>query len=350
MPAPLPGPEPVAAQIARIRDLLPTTLGSREIREAIAADIRARSFFSARMSNAIVVSTAKRVVDQLAAGEIDKASARLAIMEVMRAVGYTPEGGFPDDPDGAVPPAVAGSLQDLSSLRRINFMLDTQLALVRGRGQQLRGSEPARLRLFPAWELTRAIERRVPRAWGGQHDGTPPRRGGDIDPRPRWIIAGGRSIPGGRLIALKGDPVWGELGSSENFDDALDVDFPPFAFNSGMRWIEVPRAECIALGVTGPNGETIDEWQAEARPTLTDGQPALPPPQASVKTLDPAIRKAFEKTTGIDVVEDTATTKGNAEEIRRRIAERRAAREARRQARGEAWERRAAESYERRFQ
>lgn len=331
MPEPLPGPELAAAQIARIRDLLPTTMGSAEIREAIAADIRARSVFSARMSNALVVSAAKRVVDQLAAGDIDKASARLAILETLRAVGYTPEGGFPDDAPGTVPPAVAGSIRDLSSLRRLNFFLDTQLALVRGRGQQLRGTAPARLKQFPAWELVRVQQKTAPRAWGGQHDGTPPRRGGDIDPRPRWIIAGGRSIPDGRLIALKGDPVWGELGSSGNFDDALDVDYPPFAFNSGMRWQEVSRGECNALGIVGPNGETIDEWLAMDHPTLVDTQSGLPAPQATVKPLDPAIRKGFEKSAGIEIVEDTATTKGNADEIRRRIAERRAAREAARQ-------------------
>ena len=46
------GPEPIAAQVARIRDLLPTTMGSAEIRETIAADIRARSFYVSRMGKA----------------------------------------------------------------------------------------------------------------------------------------------------------------------------------------------------------------------------------------------------------------------------------------------------------
>jgi hypothetical protein len=319
---------PAAAQVAMIRDLLPTTLGSREVREAIAADIRARSVFSARVGNADVLSEIKRQVDALAAGETNLASARLALRDVLKAVGYTPEGGFPEDM-GDVPPAKEGGLQDISSTRRLEFILNTQTALVRGRGQQMRGMQPARLRQFPAWELDRYFEKAEPRWWGGKHLGTAPVKEKRVDPRPRWIIAGGQPTEDGRLIALKGDPIWGELGSSGNFDDALDVDFPPFAFNSGMRWIEVSRGECLALGIKGPDGESIDEWQARDHPLLVDTQSGIPAPQASVKNLDPEIRKAFEKSAGAVIVEDTATTNGNADEIRAKLEERRAAREAR---------------------
>jgi hypothetical protein len=329
MPALITGPETVAAQVAGIRDLLPTSLGTAEIRDALAADLRARSVFSARATNATFLDSIKMVIDELAAGKTNHATARWYLSETLKELGYDPEdGGFPDAP-GEVEPALAGTLQDLRSRTRLDLIIRTQLALVRGRGQQLRGTTPEALRQFPAWELVRAIDRRVKRKWGGVHDGTPPRRGGDVDPRPRWIIAGGTPTEDGRLIALKGDPIWGELGTSENFDDALDVDFPPFAFNSGMRWVEVSRGECIELGITGPNGETIDEWQAMTHPLLVDTQSGLPAPQASVKNLDPEIRKAFEKSGGVEIVEDTATTTGNADEIRRKLEERREAREAR---------------------
>ena len=330
-----------------IRDLFPTSLGSAEIRDALAADLRARSVFSARVGNADVLSKIKDVVDAMAAGDMDLATARVTLMETLRAVGYTPEGGFPEDLPGEVPEAIAGSLQDISSKRRLDFILRTQLALVRGRGQQMRGMEPARLKQFPAWELVRSQAKAAPRAWGGQHDGTPPKRGGDIDPRPRWIIAGGRPTADGRLIALKGDPIWGELGSSGNFDDALDVDFPPFAFNSGMRWQEVSRGECDALRITGPNGESIDEWQAQDHPLLVDTQSGIPAPQASIKDLDPAIVREFEKSAGIKVVETTATTPGNEDAVRAKLAERRAAREARSKARGDAAVERSAAAYAR---
>lgn len=39
-------------EIQRVKDLLPTTLGSEEIRGTIAADILRRSVFSARMASA----------------------------------------------------------------------------------------------------------------------------------------------------------------------------------------------------------------------------------------------------------------------------------------------------------
>lgn len=331
----MPDTLPTAAQVAMIRDLLPTTLGSREIREAMAADLRARAVFSARVGNADFLTELKKQIDALAAGETNLASARLALRNILKAVGYTPEGGFPADAKAMagepslVPPAEEGSLQDISSTRRLEFILRTQLALVRGRGQQMRGTEPARLRQFPAWELYREYKKFEPRWWGGIHTGSAPVKEKKVDPRPRWIIAGGQPTADGRLIALKGDPIWGEIGSSGNFDDALDVDFPPFAFNSGMRWREVSRGDCLALGITGPDGESIDEWQAMDHPLLVDTQSGLPAPQASVKNLDPAIREAFEKSAGVEIVEDTATTQGNADEIRRKLDERRAAREAR---------------------
>ena len=39
------------AEIIRIKELLPTSLGSDEVREQIAADILRRSIFSARMED-----------------------------------------------------------------------------------------------------------------------------------------------------------------------------------------------------------------------------------------------------------------------------------------------------------
>lgn len=326
---PLETPTLDAAKVAAIRDLLSTSLGSAELRDALAEDIRARSVFAARLGNLTVLSKLKEVVDTMANGKMDLATARVTLMELLHAVGYTPEGGFPEAASGEVPPAVRGSLQDLSSKHRLDFMLRTQLALVRGRGQQLRGLVPARLKQFPAYELVRVQAKVAPRRWGGQHDGTPPLRGGSIDPRPRWIIAGGRVTADGRLLALKGDPVFGELGSSGNFDDALDVDYAPFAFNSGMRLVERSRGECNALRITGPNGETIDEWQAMTHPLLVDTQSGIPVPQASIRNLDPELVKVFEKSAGIKIVETTATTAGNEAEIRRVLAVRKAARDAR---------------------
>jgi polyhydroxyalkanoate synthesis regulator phasin len=293
-----PDPAPVfdALRVARERGLMPTSLGTAELRE-LGARILARAVFTARGSNAIFVSKLKEVIDQLAAGEINEASARKVLIETLRAVGYTPEGGFPDAPAGEVPPALEGTLQDLSSGRRLDLIVRTQRDLMRGAGLQYRGHTPDRLEAAPAWEFVRVMPVRAERPWHPRHEG-----------KSRWLIVGGRvyggeaqpdgSTKGGRMIALKGDPIWGELGSTGNFNDALDVDHPPFAFNSGMGWREVPRAECLALGVVGPDGQSIDEFHRGAdRPRVLAGELPMPSPSLSMKDVDPDLLKQFREET-----------------------------------------------------
>ncbi|MEI7912721.1 MAG: hypothetical protein WCK77_24100 [Verrucomicrobiota bacterium] len=312
-----------AAKVAAIRKLLPTTLGSAELRGVLAEDLRARSVFVSRGSNLDFLSRLKHVINLVTDGEMDRATARWQLKEVLAAVGYTPQGGFPADLAGSVPPAVAGSIRDLSSDKRLNFIIDTQVRLMQGRGQQLLGQQPAALRNFPAFELVRIASRRAPRKWGGIEQGHP---GQKLDTRERWEIAGGK-MTGLRMIALKGDPVWGELGGSGNFDDALDVDYPPFAFNSGMGWRTVTRAECLRLGVTGPDGETIDEWQAMDHPLLVDTQSGLPAPQLSVQKADPALTADFLRMTGGVEVDGIATTAEGRAELLAQIEGRRIARD-----------------------
>jgi len=112
----------------------------------------------------------------------------------------------------------------------------------------------------------------------------------------------------GRMIALKADPVWGELGSYGNFDDALGVDHPPFAFNSGMGWREITRAECVALGVVGPDGQSIDEFhRGESRPKVLAGDLPMPRPSLSMKDVDPELVKQFKEETKAT---DSTTTPG----------------------------------------
>ena len=324
-----------AARQSAGRGDMPTTLGTAELRDLIAADVRSRAVFSARAGNAIFVSKIKEVVTEVAEGEMNEATARWLLLETLRATGYTPEGGFPDVPVGQVPPALKGTLQDLSSQRRLDLIITTQLDLMRGAGVKATGSTPTSLRLYPAWELIREAGRAEPRHWGGKHKGSAPRgRAAGADRRSRWEISGGKVYEGGRLIALKGDPIWGELGSSGNFDDALDVDYPPFAFSSGMGWDNISWSECRRLGVMGPDGETIEEWQAEERAVLGGMQPpVVPEVQVSMAGLDPVIRTVFEVETGAVLVGDVATTAAGAAELRRVIEARRIGREARREER-----------------
>ena len=146
------------------------------------------------------------------------------------------------------------------------------------------------------------------------------------------------------MIALKGDPIWGELGSYDNFPDALGVDHPPFAFNSGMGWREVAAGEVRKLGITGPNGESPEDWQA-SRPTTMAGK--LPPPQIDVNQVDPELQKKLQERDGVAVVDGVAMRKEDADAVRARSAARRAAREARSKELADQAVRKAADAYAR---
>ena len=228
-----------AFRVASQREVLPSSLSSREMREQLTRSLRESSVISARTNNAEYLQKVRKVVNLLVNGDIGLAEARTILRQTITIMGYTPEGGFPgSDP---VPPAAAATLQDLSSERRVDLILKTQEALNRAAGQRARGMSGQRMRQFPAWELVRIGSRFEPRNW-----------------QRRWRQVGGK-LYSGRMIALKGDPIWDRLGDSGEFDDAMDVDTPPFAFNSGMGWREVAQEVVRKLGVTGPEGESVDE-------------------------------------------------------------------------------------------
>lgn len=266
MPSELPDSEILTAlRLAQGRRLLPNRLSTAELRR-LDAGIRRGSVFSARTTSGIYTSKIKEVVDGIAGGTLDLPSARLALKQLLDTMGYSPEGGFPDDGVGTVPPAIAGSLQDLRSDRRLNLMLRTQEALMAGASQKLRGMEEQAVRMFPAWELVRLEERNVPRDWRARINLA-------LANLDREALA-----PDAPLMFTKGDPLWPALGSSELFDDALDVDHPPFAFESGKGWRAVPKAEADARGIKGPAGQPLKEIED-----------ALPRPKASTAGIAPDI-------------------------------------------------------------
>lgn len=276
-----------ALRAAQKRGLLPTSLSTRELRE-LGAQVLARAVFSARACNTIFVSDLKKVIDQLAAGDIGEGQARTALWEVLDMLDYDAEkGGFPGE---ELEPALKGTLQDLKSFRRRDLIVRTQRDLMQGAGLKMRGSEPDRLSEFPAWELVRNLDVEDARDWPSRWEiaGGDPRR-----PEADKLAYKKVGVPTG-FIALKGDPVWGELGSYDNFSDALGVDHPPFYFNSGMGWREVSREEVEMLGITGPDGETPEEFLASEPVTLSGRQP-LPTPQVSLNGIDPALIERFKK-------------------------------------------------------
>ena len=229
-----------AADVIRIKELLPTSLGSDEIREQIAREILQRSIFSARMESARYLAKVREVCAQIAAGEINQATARLALMEVLAEMGHSPldEGG----------------LMNPASLRRLNLILDTQRQMAASVATLAEQTDDV-VYQYPAWELTRFESRAVPRP--------------DWD--RRWAAAGRSCGFEGalkdRLIALKNSPIWAALGNGTGgYRDTLGNPYPPFAYGSGMDWDDVDRDECIALGLVKKDEEIMRPGRASLSP------------------------------------------------------------------------------------
>lgn len=218
--------------VVRIKKLLPTTLGTDEIREQIAADILRSSIFSARMASSPYLAKLRDVCADYIAGRINQASAVATLTDALAAMGHSPLDG--------------GGLTNPASLRRLKLILSTQRQMAASAANIL-VQTPGTLDQYPAWELTRFGSRRVPRE--------------DWD--RRWRKAGEAvgwqgALKGRRMIALKGSPIWAALGDGAGgFRDTLRNPFPPFAYSSGLAWLQVPRAECERLGLIG-DGDTVE--------------------------------------------------------------------------------------------
>lgn len=220
-----------AADIQRIKDLLPTTLGSEEIREQIASDILRRSVFSARMASATYLAKVREVCAQVSEGSINQATARARLLETLAQMGHSPLDG--------------GGLANPASIRRLNLIIDTQRQMAAS-VSRIQTQTPGTLAAYPAWELTRLVGKAVPRE----------------DWPARWRNAGESIGWEGalkdRFIALKTSPIWQALGDGAGgFRDTLGNPYPPFAYSSGMAWVAVDRETCERLGLSGPEPETV---------------------------------------------------------------------------------------------
>ncbi len=231
-----------AAEIERIKNLLPTSLGTDEIREHYAREILQRAVFSARMESARYLAQVRELCAQIVDGKLDQASARALLMDTLAEMGHSPL----DD----------GGLKNPASIRRLNLILDTQRQMAASVAN-LATENKYTLMLMPAWELTRAVGRAQPRT----------------DWARRWREAGDAvgwegALPGNRMVALKTSPIWQALGNGAGgFRDTLGNPYPPFAFGSGLGWVDVSRQECINLGLI------TEDWEDAATP----GKPSLSP-------------------------------------------------------------------------
>jgi hypothetical protein len=227
-----PEPKPFAEAIEsrQVRQLLPTDLRTKLLAE-IPAELRERAMFSAGVTNAEFLQRASDGIDALVAGKTDRATQRAELKKTLASLGYQ-----------AVP-GEEGSLTDLSSDRRLNLILDTNLQQAQGYGRWAQGQDAGILDQWPAQELVRMRESEHPRDWA-----------------TRWAAAGGEFF-GGRMIALKNDPIWKAIS-------AFGLPYPPFDFNSGMDVEDVSREEAVDLGLIAPDAQIA----AQSRDFNTDLQ------------------------------------------------------------------------------
>lgn len=232
-----------------IRSLLPTTGRTADL-QLLESALKRRAMFSATVAIAEPLQQIQSGVTAILEGATDQASVRLAIKQLWERLGYVPD------------PEQAGGLQDLSSTRRINLQIETNVATARGAGWYEQGQQPAVLDEFPAQELYRAST-----PAGGA--------AAERDWPARWEKAGG-VFYGERMIARKDDPVWQNLGDPALFPDGLGNPWPPFAFNSGMRVRDIGRDEAQELGVIGADEQVAPQpldldADLQATPELRQG-------------------------------------------------------------------------------
>ena len=177
--------------------------------------LRERSFYMAGVHQGEILDEFRSEVAAIANGDRGLEESRKRLEQFLAGANYQPA------------PGEEGGIKDLRSMRRIQVSLRTNVQLLQGWAQKERGL--AAQVAFPAWELVRFENRRMERAW-----------------KERWVSAGGTLIDG-RMIALKTNIIWYNIGHEE--EDSLGVDYPPFAWGSGMGWRAVPRKEAQALGL-----------------------------------------------------------------------------------------------------
>lgn len=212
-----------ALESRAIKAILPTDFRTKLLAE-IPAQLRERAFFSAGVTNAEFLDRASSAIDDLVSGSVDRATKRAELKKVLDSLSYHPA------------PGEEGTLTDLSSDRRLNVILDTNLEMAEGYGSWAQGQDSAVLDQWPAQELIRVanFESEHKRDWAS-----------------RWADAGGEFF-GGRMIALKNDPIWIAISR-------FGTPYPPFDFNSGMDVDDVDRAEAMELGLIDESTELLPQ-------------------------------------------------------------------------------------------
>lgn len=244
----LSAPTPFREALRRlfVRRTMPTALSTAQIQQ-LDGDIQRGSLFSARTTLRSYLDRIRQTINTILDPKpgtrtredgtpitegMNMADARLALKRELQALGYQP------DPDKR------GTIEDLSSDRRIELVVRTNTEISQGYGQWIQGQDPAVLDAFPAQELYRAGSPRVARDWKRRWRAAA-QASGDTD--AERILR-----ESGRMIARKDSPIWQALGDGlglpdDEANDALHNPYPPFAFNSSMDVRDVDRTTAVEL-------------------------------------------------------------------------------------------------------
>ena len=202
---------PTPAEEVLAKTILPTGLSSEEIRVQVPAEIRRRSFFSARTAEAEYLVKARQVCADVAAGKIGQSEARFQLEQFLEQVGYTRETGLT--------PGHEGAITDIGSIARLDLIIDTQRDMAHSVAM-LDAQTDANLDEFPAWRLVRYGSRRDPRDWNA--------RWNEAARQVNWEGV----ARNGDFVALKSSPIWEAIGAGAgNHKTALS--FNPAAKPTG---------------------------------------------------------------------------------------------------------------------
>jgi hypothetical protein len=249
---------PFDRAVERLRGKAPvaTALGSAAWADTPLA-IRERSIWSAHVNSARAISAIQTKIGEaldVYAGPGRSTMDRSKFVSEMRSI--MREEGLDTGGRGLTNPA---------SRRRLELIYNFQTEDAMSYGRWKSDQDPDALDAYPAQEFLRVESRRVP----------------PNDWPDRWKAAGGRLF-GGRMIALKTDPVWMALSR-------FGRPWPPFDYESGMGIEDVSREDAEDLGLLKP-GETVSPAEVSQ-----DFNQAL---EESVKGLDAEEKQWLELSSG----------------------------------------------------
>ena len=200
--------------------------------EKVPLHLRERALFSAGVEHARFLATAQQKLKDAIAQRREQVARGEAVVDRSSFIGDMRRLAITDGLGTG-----KGGLTDVAGRARLGLIFDTQLRMAQGYAQRKMDLDPDVLDAFPAQELVREEDRKIPRDW-----------------EARWIAAGGQ-LYGGRMIALKTDPIWTKISR-------FGTPWPPFDFGSGMGINDISRDEAEQLGLIEPGAPVVadDEY------------------------------------------------------------------------------------------